>query len=253
MTDEIKDPIVDDTETKPIEGIPPAVVEDEDDEEILAMRDQVQGKIDAKAAGSSDEKKFSEKDFERFAERMEKKFSQNRESEDEDFIDLLDPNAVKRKFVRIARLSSKFIVGLKNMNTDPYIDTPINTVNVEHPTKKGEYVPWSTYIYEDGSEELYPVLSFMGRAGGVWAEVIDEKKEDISEKFGLVDVKEVDGSDEWNMKSTGKKVLAKALKYRTIFVVKEIKTGKTLEVAEDVINKVEAPYSELKKFLEETK
>lgn len=227
----------------------PADSADSTDEELLSVRDQVQKKIEEKAG---DKKMYSEGDVAELLRKMEKKFSQNKESADEEFIDLLDPNAVKRKFVRLARMNNKFVIGLKDTNTDSYSDQPIYVSNVENPLKKGEYIPWTTLMYDDGTEELYPYLSFMNRSIGVWGEVIDEKKQDVSEKFGLIDVKVVD-QDEWNMKDTGKKVLAKALKFRTVYVCKEIKGGKTLSVTEDVINKAEAPYSELRKFLEETK
>ncbi len=243
-----------------------AKTEDEDDAEIIAMKDQVAKKIEEK---SGPKKMYSEEEMNEIVNRMSKKFSKSQDSSDEEFIDLLDPNAVKRKFVRIPRLNNKFVIGMKDMNKDSYSDQPIYVTNVEHPTKKGEFVPWATFIYDEmeevpdplnpgktiskNKEELYPYLSFMNRAVGVWGEVIDEKKVDISEKFGLIDVKVIDSEDEWNMKSTGKKVLAKALKYRTVYVVKDTKGGKTLNVSEDVVNVAEAPYSELRKFLEDNK
>ncbi len=227
--------------------VTPSTDEDEDDAELLAFKDQVKKKLEDKK--SDDDIAYSKKDVDRMMKEMEKKFSQKKDIDEEDFIDLLDPNAVKRKFVRLSRLNNKFIVGLKNLNEDSYNDEPIYLKNVEHPTKKGEYVPWAMFIYEDGSEELYPYLSFMNRGRGVWAEVVDEKKEDVSKTFGLIDVKTVE-DDEWNMKNTGKKILAKALQFKTTYICKEIKTGKTMAVSEDVINKVEAPYLELRKFLE---
>lgn len=226
----------------------------EDDTEILAMKEEVQKKIDAK---KTDERTYTQKDMDDMANRLADKFSKNREDADEDFIDLLDPNAVKRKFIRIARLKNKedqykFVIALKDMNGDTYSDQPIYITNIKGPTEKDGMIPWATLIFDDGTEELYPYLSFMKRSVGVWAEVIEEKKTDISEKFGLVDVKTLDKED-WDMKNSGKKVLAKALKYRVIYVVKEIKQGRVLEITADVVNKVEAPYSDLKKFLEETK
>lgn len=221
----------------------------ESDEDLLAVKDEIDGKIKAKSAPKDT---YTRKEVDALMKKLEKNFSEIRAKDDEGFIDLLDPGAVKRKFVRLARLNNKFVVGLKDINTDTYSDEPIYVTNIEHPSKKGEYVPWATFIYEDGTEETYPYLSFMNRATGVWGEVIEEKKEDKSRTFGLVDIKAVD-EDEWDMKKTGKKVLAKALQYKVTYVVKEIKGGKTLEVSEDVINKVEAPYAELDSFLEESK
>jgi hypothetical protein len=250
--EEKKGPIVEEntgtgvTNTPPVTS--PPTEPEEDDTEILALKDEVQKKIDEK---SGEKESYSKQEVADMFKKFEKKFAQRQESADEEFIDILNPDEKMGKFVRIARLNDKFVVGLKDMNKDSYSDEPVYVTNIEHPTKKGEFVPWATFIYDDGSEELYPYLSFMNRAVGVWGEVIDEKKTDVSETFGTVDVKSVDAENEWDLKKTGKKVLAKALKYRTLYVCKDIKKGTTLTVSEDVINKVEAPYSELKKFLEQ--
>lgn len=222
----------------------------ENDEEILELKNQVESKLKEKQ--KEENQTYTRKEVDAILKSFEEKFLKSRESDDEDFIDILDPTAHKRKFVRLPRLNNKFVVGMKNMNTDSYLDEPIYVTNVEHPTKGGEYIPWATFIYEDGTEELYPYLSFMKRAVGVWGEVIEEKKEEKSETFGLVDVKTME-DDEWNMKTTGKKVISKALKYKTTYVCRDIIGNKILEFSEDVINKADAPYADLKKYLEETK
>ncbi len=229
--------------------VPPA--NEDDDEAILALKNQVEENLKNKK--ESDGKTYTQKEMDAKMLALEKRLSQKRDENEEDFIDLLDPNAVKRKFIRLARLNNKFVVGMKDMNTDTYTDQPMYFTNIENPAKKGDYIPWATFIYEDGTTELYPYLSFMNRAVGVWAEVIKEDKKDVSETFGVVDVKAIDESNEWDLKNTGRKVLAKALKYNTIYLCKEIKGGKDLEIEASVVNKVEAPWSDLKKFLEETK
>lgn len=236
-------------------GKPDTQIEEEDDTEILALADQVKDKI-AKKNKDSEGKTYSQEDVDQMFARLEKKLNSKKDMEEEDFIDLLDPNAVKRKFIRVARLKNKdgehkFIVGLKNLNTDAYTDEPVYFTQIENPMKKGEMIPWATFIADDGSEILYPYLSFMSRATGVWAEVTGEEKEDVSEKHGTVEAKTLD-EDEWKMNRTGKRILAKALKYKTTYVVKEIKGGKVLKISQDVVNKVEAPYPELRKFLELT-
>ncbi len=161
-------------------------------------------------------------------------------------------------FIRLGRLKNKageykFVVGLKNINTDPYVDQEITVQNIENPNKKGELIPWAEFIFEDGDSMLYPYLAFMNRTNGVWAEVIKREEEDVSEKFGTVDLRVPDESNEWSTQNTGKKVLAKAVKYKTTYICKEIKTGKELKVTDDVVNKAEAPYSDLKKYLEDNK
>lgn len=230
----------------------------DNDEELLATRDEVKKKIEAKSK-NKEEKTYSSKEVDEMMKKLEKKFSGMRETDDEDFVDLLDQNAKKRKFIRLARLNNKFVIGMKDMNTDSYSDEPIYVTNVENPKKAGEYIPWATFIYDEidpetgeNKTELYPYLAFMNKAVGVWGEVLSEEKVDVSKKFGVIDVKEVDEENEWNLKRSGKKVLAKALQFRTTYIVKDIKHGKDLRISEDVVNKVEAPYSELKKFIDAT-
>ncbi len=242
-------------ETTPTEPVAPVEAagseepaDDEDDSALLAMRDDIQKTIDEKG---NQNRTYTQKDMDEMAQRLALKFSKQG-GDEEDYVDLLDPNAVKRKFIRVARLNNKFIVDLKNMNTDKYNDQPIYITNIPNPQKTTEMIPWATFIYDDGTEELYPYLSFMKRATGVWAEVLDTDKKDISEKFGTVDMKEIDDK-EWNMSSTGKRVLAKAMKYKVTYIVKDIKFGKDLRVSQEVTNKADAPYPELEQFIQATK
>lgn len=240
-------------------NIPPAPEgtsfgEESSDEEIAQLAEQVKAKLEEK---KSEQPLYTQEQVDNLFKKLEKKMAKSSD-DDDDYIDLLDSSSVKREFIRIARLKNekgeyKFVVGLKNINTDPYIDGEITVQNIENPLKKGELIPWSEFVFEDGTTMLYPYLAFMKNTNGIWAEVIRREEIDISEKFGVVDVKTIDESNEWDTKSTGKKVLAKAVKYKTIFHCKEIKTGKELAVADDVVNKAEVAYADLRKYLEDNK
>lgn len=222
-------------------------IDDLNDEEIQEIQKTLKEKIEKKEGDT-----YSKAEVNKILADFEKKIQSRQSDQDDNFIDLLDPNAKKRMFVRLARLNNKFIVGRKNMQSDSYSDEPIYVENVENPKKKGEFIPMTTFILEDGETLIYPYLSFMNRAVGVWAEVIEEKKEDTSESFGVINVMSTDEKkDDWDMKSTGKKVLAKALKHKTTYVCRDLKTNKTIEVEEAVVNKVDAPYSTLAKYLEQ--
>ncbi len=224
------------------------------DEEIAALAAQVQKNLDEK---KSEKPVYTQEQVDALFKKFENKMAKN-SADDEDYIDLLDTGAEKPECIRVGRLKDatgeyKFVVGLKNINTDPYIDGEITVQSIENPNKKGDMIPWSEFIFEDGTTMLYPYLAFMNRANGVWAVVTRREEIDVSEKFGTVDLKTVDENNEWNTKSTGRKVLAKAIKFKTIYHCKDIKTGKELSVADDVVNKVEVPYSELKKYFEDNK
>lgn len=233
--------------------------DDLSDDEIASMADQIKKKMEEKKGEviTMTKEELDARDN-ALIKRLEKKFAQKQDADDEEYIDLLDPTAHKREFVRLGRLRDdkgeyKFVVGLKDINNDPYVDQKITVQNIENPQKKGEMIPWSEFVFEDGTSKLYPYLAFMNRTNGVWAEVIERKEKDVSEKFGSVEVKIVSEENEWDMKNTGKRVLAKASKVETTFVCKDIKTGKILEVAEDVVNKADAPYADLKKYLADNK
>ncbi len=222
------------------------------DAEITELADKVRAKIEEK---KSVQPMYTQEQVDDMLTKFARKFDQRRnDDDDEDYIDLLD-NKKMPECIRLGRLKGKdgeykFVVGLKNMNTDPYINGEITVMNIENPTKKGEFIPWSEFILEDGETILYPYLSFMKNMNCVWAEVLDRKEDDVSEKFGTVDVKIPDEENEWSQKSTGKRVLAKAYKVKTTYHCKDIKTGKLLSVSDDVVNKGEASYADLKKYLE---
>lgn len=223
------------------------------DEEIVKLQEKMSKSLSEKKEKAS-EKKYSQEDLDAIVEKMSAKFNLAQDTEGNDIIDLLAPNFNQRRFVSVPRFDGKFVVGLENLNTDSYSDKVVHVMNVENPNIKSngtlDHIPMAKFMFEDKSEsKLYPYLAFIDKANWVWCEIIDRKETDTSEVFGAVEVNELT-EDEWNMKPTGKKILAKAKRTHTVFVVRDIKEGKTFEVDEVIINKRVAPIEELKKFLE---
>lgn len=230
----------------------PKVIEELNDAEIAEMQKKIETNIKEKKA-ESDEKKYSQKDLDYIVSKMRADADKRSGNAENDLIDLLADDNNKTKYVRIARLNNKFVVGAENLNTDKYIDTPIYILNEKNPKSESklDYIPFIKLKYHDGTSEMYPYLSFLDRAQGVWAEILDTKEVDNSETFGAVDVAVVN-EDGWGMGKSGQKILGKAKRVTTTYSVKEIKGGETLNIEECdlVLNKANAPVEELKKYIE---
>lgn len=223
------------------------------DDEIKNLQGKIDDTLKEKKEKAS-EKKYSQEDFDRMADKLLEKINAGRDTDGNDIIDLLAPNFNQRRFVSVPRFEGKFVVGLENLNTDTYSDKVVHILNVENPNVKTtgtlDHIPFAKFLFADKSEpKLYPYLQFLDKANWVWCEIIERKETDTSEIFGTVEVTETT-EDEWNMKGTGKRILSKAKRTHTVFVVRDIKEGETIEVDEVIINKRIAPVEELKKFLE---
>lgn len=228
------------------------VKEELSDVEIAEMQEQIKKNVGEKKA-SKEDKVYSQKDLDYIIEKMRKDIGKRSDNTESDLIDLLADDHNNTKYVRIARINGKFVVGAENINDDPYIDNPVYIRNEKNPRSESklDYIPFIKLKYHDGTSEDYPYLSFLDRAQGVWAEIINQKDTDNSETFGAVEVNEVI-NDGWGMGKTGNKILGKAKKVISTYTVKEIKNGETFKIEECdlVLNKANAPVEELKKYIE---
>lgn len=223
------------------------------DAEIAKLNEQITKTLDEKKEAKA-EKKYSQADLDEIVSQLSEKFSAAKDTDGADIIDLLAPNFNQRRFVSVPRLDDKFVVGLEDLNTDSYSDTPVHIMNVENPNIKSngtlDHIPMAKFMFEDKSEsKLYPYLAFLDKSTWVWCEIIERKETDTSEIFGTVEVTDL-AENEWSMKGTGQKILSKAKRTHTVFTVRDIKDGKVFDVDEIVINKKIAPVETLKKFLE---
>ncbi len=228
------------------------------DDEIEKLNKKIEENLKDKKE-EDNKPKYTQADLDAIVEKLSEKFSAAKDTDGSDIIDLLAPNFNQRRFVSVPRFEDKFVVGLEDVNTDSYSDKAVHIMNVENPNIKSngtlDYIPMAKFMFEqiEGAEKipskLYPYLQFLDKSTWVWCEIVDRKETDTSEIFGTVEVNELT-QDEWNMKSTGQRILSKAKRTHTVFVLKDIKDGHTFEVDEIVINKRIAPVESLKKFLE---
>lgn len=177
----------------------------------------------------------------KFGEKLENKLSKK----DSD-VDELIPEKFTTPQVRVPRIevlnedgtkSNHFVIGFKNMNTQDEYDNSVKEV-VELVKKENGIVtraPWVTLLLDNGSEKMYPLLSFMDNARGIPFDLIETKLEDLSYSEGKTEKMDI-GEDGYSTKSTGVFVNMKVDKKKPTFCVKHPETGKTLEVSQSVIN-----------------
>jgi len=230
------------------------ILKDEElsDSDIAELTKKIEKNIEEKKT-ETEEKKYSQSDLDYIISKLKSDIDSRTGNSQDALIDLLADDNNKSKYVRIARLNGKFVVGAENLNTDPYVNTIIYIKNEKNPhSEKGlDNIPFIKLRYDDGTSELYPYLSFLDRAQGVWAEIISQEDVDISETFGAVTVSELN-EDGWGSKLSNRKILGKAKKIISTYTVREIKGGQefTIKECDLVINKANAPVEELKKYIE---
>lgn len=242
--------LIADKEANPGSPIPPKKDDDELTEEELAKQQKdAKDEIDRKMKEKKDKKEKGDEDrmytrseTEDLIEKAIAKFATNfkKELNDEDII---DPDKPQRHDVAIARMKEKFIVGFKNMNTDPYLpDVVVHSVNLtrlDKNTGKSVTEPWVTVIYKDKKEngdldtEEFPLDYVVKKSTKVACELVERKKFDASTDFGLIEETEV---KEYARIGRGTYIKAKVSQWKEVFVVKDPKTEELFEVQPDVVN-----------------
>lgn len=191
----------------------------------LSQDEETQAKAAAEAITKKEERLFTKDEVAAMLQQVLAK----QQAKDEDSAD-----EKEKPVVHIPRFENKFILGFKNMNTDPYApDLVVHAVDVfDNNTKQN--VPWVTVVYEDKSEKLLPLRTVIERSTKVKCEIVERKKEDVSYDFGKVEKIDVkDGS--YAPEGTGALVKTKVTQYREWFIVKT-PTGEILEVQPEVVN-----------------
>ncbi len=145
----------------------------------------------------------------------------------------------RKHTVRIARINNKFILGMKNLNKDPYFpDRVIFSQDIFNEQTK-QFIPNVTLILEpnaDGSEDTLtiPLETAFKVATKVPCELVERKQVDASERYGDIEVKEMK-PDQYGMSGTGQFVKGKAVIKKETYMVK-LPNGSIVEVIPDVVN-----------------
>lgn len=168
--------------------------------------------------------------FAEFAKGYVKKEDKDSDSEEE---------GPRKHTVRLARINNKFILGMKNLNKDPYFpDRVIYSQDIFNEQTK-QFVPHVTLILEEetpGKENTLtiPLETAFKVAKTIQCELVERKQKDASEKYGDIEVKEVKG-DGYGETATGNYVKGKAVIKKETYLVK-LPNGGTVEVIPDVVN-----------------
>lgn len=187
-----------------------------------------------KAPAESGAKMYSENDVKAMLAEFAKGY-QKKENPDSD----QEEEGPRKYTVRLARITNKFVLGLKNLNKDPYFpDRVIYSEDIFNEKTK-LFVPNVTLILEpnkDGSEDTLtiPLETAFKVAKTVTCELVERKSTDASEKYGDIEVKSV-RPDGYGEIPTGQFVKGKAVIKKEIYVVK-LPDGQLVDVIPDVVN-----------------
>lgn len=151
----------------------------------------------------------------------------------EEVNDDTEDKTIQRK-VRISRFNNKFIVGLKNLNTDEYDTEKVVYSQDIFDEKTRSYVPHITVIFDDESELTVPLETILKLAVRVDCDLIETKEVKNDEKLGYVEQKELKG-DGYDM-TTGDFVMAVQKKSKYTYLVKLPNKDEPIEVIQDIIN-----------------
>ncbi len=152
-----------------------------------------------------------------------------------------DDDGPKKHTVRMARINGKFILGMKNMNKDPYFPDRVTYSQDIFNEQTKQFVPHVTLILEEDETKpgventlTIPLETAFKISNKVDCPLEERKQVDASENFGMVEVQEMQ-PDQYGMKGTGNFVKAKAKIVKETYVVK-LPTGKLVEVIPGVVN-----------------
>ncbi len=136
----------------------------------------------------------------------------------------------------LCRLDSKWVVGFKDYNSDPYITSKQESIKKWNAESR-ESISYVTLIFDDGSEKEMPINLFMRYATPLSCMIIERKKKDRSYSTGKVERMEWSGD---RKRGTGEMVDQKVTIKEESFVI-ETPDGKQVEVPASVINLIQAP------------
>lgn len=201
------------------------------DQEAAEAKAKLAAKNATKASKSTEEEKYSTSEVKAMIEQAVRNVLAS-QKKDSDY-DAPEEHSKEQKMVRVSRFNGKFIVGLKNMNQDPYFPDLVMTSVDVWDDKSRRNVPWVTLMFHDGSELFIQLETAIKRANRLPCEVVETKEEDDSYDFGKVEQVKIEN---FERKGTGNLVSTKVNQKKYSYLVKLPGTGEVVEFSRDVIN-----------------
>ena len=150
--------------------------------------------------------------------------------------EVMAPERAVEHTASLCRLDSKWVIGFKDHNTDPYLTTKVESIKRWNAEGK-EWVSYVTVMFNDGSEKEMPLNLFMRHATPINCRIVERKREDKSYSIGKTEKVEWKGDRKI---STGVMVDQKVKLFEDTFVI-QTPDGLTVEVPPSVINLIQAP------------
>lgn len=147
-----------------------------------------------------------------------------------------EPDKPSEHVASLCRLDGKWVVDFKDYNTDPYIQSKVESVKKLSSDGK-EYVSYITVVFDDATEKEIPLNLFMRNLTPIQCVITERKKKNVSYSIGEVE------KTEWvndRKVGTGVMIDQKVTMFEERFVL-STPDGKTVEVPGSVINLRQAP------------
>lgn len=145
----------------------------------------------------------------------------------------------RKHTLRMSRINGKFVIGLKNLNTDQYFpDRVIYSQDIFNEQTK-QFIPHVTLILSgDDGKELEEKLTIpLETALKISNKVVcyfERKNVDASERYGQIEVQEMQ-PDQYGMKGTGNFIQGKSKILKETFII-TLPNGSIVEVIPGVTN-----------------
>ncbi len=202
------------------------------DEEIAAKSAEIAAKKkaddDARDAARNNpttgEKMYSETVVRQMLKQLSKDLAEKKDVDEED--------EFKNKKVRLPRFKEKFIVGLKNMNTDEFFpDLVIQAFDIWD-DKIRQNVAYVCLQFLDGSELNVPLYTALTKSAKVICDLVEIKEDDTSYSDGKTERAE---TRDYSRVGTGTMVKLKVKQANYTYVVK-LPDGTEVTVGPEVLN-----------------
>lgn len=197
-------------------------------EDLKAQSDAAAAALAGPKPEKTEQKMYSADEVRTMFEALRKELKKDDVAEEED-------DGPRKHTCRMARIQNKFIVGLKDLNNDPFFPDRVLYSQDIFDEQKRVMVPHMTVIFEDGSDLTLPVETLFKIVKTITCPLIERKQKDASQKLGSVEVKELKG-ESYNPTATGEVITAKFKAVKETFVVKLPNREETVEVIPDVVN-----------------
>lgn len=202
------------------------------EEELKAESDRVAANLAkkeeernaARASNPANERTYSTAEVQAMLKQLATNMKKDAEEDEED--------AFKHKKVRLSRFKEKFIIGLKNMNTDEYFpDQVIHAFDIWD-DKTRQNVAYVCLQFIDGTELNVPLFTALTKSKPVVCDLIETLEDDISYSDGKTERAE---TRDYSRVGTGTMVKMKVTQAKYTYKIK-LPDGQEIVVGPEVLN-----------------